>query len=285
MIPFLTEIYGFSYHYTANAPTLQEIFIIFLCRHAPFSAGKPARPERRAPGRPGKRTLPGAAGRESRRAGFAPRSRKRIPYTYTAETDAIRVCFRIHFHRNPLAAKSKRPASRAFRAAERRSAPCQAIQSHTPQSACKALPAGRVQSPFQNRSGIVYIPRFVLSCAITKEDMPHFSFSRRSSKPPLRIANGKGFGSPTHTACRSDSTFPIARLETEALSPALPYGSAGETPPTRPCAAAQGRVGGGRAIEARRTSETHHRNTPRRCGRRGEEPFRSAAEPFRRHRR
>lgn len=55
---------------------------------------------------------------------------------------------------------------------------------------------------------------------------------------------GKDSGSPTHTACRSASAFPIARLEAEALSPALPYGSAGETPPTRPCAAAQGRVGG-----------------------------------------
>ena len=96
---------------------------------------------------------------------------------------------------------------------------------------------------------------------------------------------GKDSGSPTHTACRSASAFPIARLETEALSPALPYGSAGETPPTRPCADAQGRVGGGRAIEARRTSGTHRRNTPRRCGRRSEEPFRSAAEPSRRHRR
>ena len=188
MIPFLTEIYGFSYHYTANAPTLQEIFIIFLCRHAPFSAGKPARPERRAPGRPGKRPLPGAAGRESRRAGFAPRSRKRIPYTYTAETDAIRVYFHIHFHRNPLAAKSKRPATRAFRAAEKRGAPCQAIQSHTLQSAYKALPAGRAQSPFQNRFGIVYIPRLRLVLRNNKEDMPHLSFSRRSSKPPLRIS-------------------------------------------------------------------------------------------------
>lgn len=158
MIPFLTEIYGFSYHYTANAPTLQEIFIIFLCRHAPFSAGKPARPERRAPGRPGKRTLPGAAGRESRRAGFAPRIRKRIPYGILH-----------HFHRNASAAKSKRPASRAFRASERRSAPCQAIQSHTPQSACKALPAGRVQSPFENRFGIVYTPVCVLFCAITRK--------------------------------------------------------------------------------------------------------------------
>lgn len=39
---------------------------------------------------------------------------------------------------------------------------------------------------------------------------------------------GKDSGSPTHTACRSASAFPIARLETEALSPALPYGSAGE---------------------------------------------------------
>lgn len=146
MIPFLTEIYGFSYHYTANAPTLQEIFIIFLCRHAPFSAGKPARPERRAPGR------------ESRRAGFAPRIRKRIPYGILH-----------HFHRNASAAKSKRPASRAFRASERRSAPCQAIQSHTPQSACKALPAGRVQSPFENRFGIVYTPVCVLFCAITRK--------------------------------------------------------------------------------------------------------------------
>ena len=158
MIPFLTEIYGFSYHYTANAPTLQEIFIIFLCRHAPFSAGKPARPDRRAPGRPGKRPLPGAAGRESRRAGFAPRIRKRIPYGILH-----------HFHRNASAAKSKRPASRAFRASERRSAPCQAIQSHTPQSACKALPAGRVQSPFENRFGIVYTPVCVLFCAITRK--------------------------------------------------------------------------------------------------------------------
>ena len=171
MIPFLTEIYGFSYHYTANAPTLQEIFIIFLCRHAPFSAGKPARPERRAPrpppppppapggpGRPGPGRRRGGPGRESRRAGFAPRIRKRIPYGILH-----------HFHRNASAAKSKRPASRAFRASERRSAPCQAIQSHTPQSACKALPAGRVQSPFENRFGIVYTPVCVLFCAITRK--------------------------------------------------------------------------------------------------------------------
>lgn len=159
MIPFLTEIYGFSYHYTANAPTLQEIFIIFLCRHAPFSAGKPARPERRAPGRPGKRPLPrGRPGAKADAPGFAPRIRKRIPVRHTASLSSKR-----------LGRKIKRPASRAFRASERRSAPCQAIQSHTPQSACKALPAGRVQSPFENRFGIVYTPVCVLFCAITRK--------------------------------------------------------------------------------------------------------------------
>lgn len=158
MIPFLTEIYGFSYHYTANAPTLQEIFIIFLCRHAPFSAGKPARPERRAPGRPGKRPLPGAAGRESRRAGFAPRSRKRIPYGI----------------QHPLSSK---PFGRKIKKARDAGLPrCRkkerAVSSHTkpyPAIGAQALPAGRVQSPFQNRFGIVYIPVCVLFCAITRK--------------------------------------------------------------------------------------------------------------------
>lgn len=134
-------------------------FLLFFCVGTPRFPPESRRvPNDARPARPGKRPLPGAAGRESRRAGFAPRIRKRIPYGILH-----------HFHRNASAAKSKRPASRAFRASERRSAPCQAIQSHTPQSACKALPAGRVQSPFENRFGIVYTPVCVLFCAITRK--------------------------------------------------------------------------------------------------------------------
>lgn len=134
-------------------------FLLFFCVGTPRFPPESRRvPNDARPAAPGSVRFPGPAGRESRRAGFAPRIRKRIPYGILH-----------HFHRNASAAKSKRPASRAFRASERRSAPCQAIQSHTPQSACKALPAGRVQSPFENRFGIVYTPVCVLFCAITRK--------------------------------------------------------------------------------------------------------------------
>lgn len=134
-------------------------FLLFFCVGTPRFPPESRRvPNDARPAAPGSGRFPGPAGRESRRAGFAPRIRKRIPYGILH-----------HFHRNASAAKSKRPAPRAFRAAERRSAPCQAIQSHTLQTACKALSAGRVQSPFQNRFGIVYTPVCVLFCAITRK--------------------------------------------------------------------------------------------------------------------
>ena len=173
MIPFLTEIYGFSYHYTANAPTLQEIFIIFLCRHAPFSAGKPARPERRAPGRPGKRPLPGAAGRERRRAGVAPRCRKRIPYGI----------------QHPLSSKR---FGRKFKKARVAGLPrCRkkerAVSSHT-----KPYPAIGVQSPSGRPRPIAFSKPFryrlypvcVLFCAITRKIclISRFSDAHRSRR-------------------------------------------------------------------------------------------------------
>ena len=165
MIPFLTEIYGFSYHYTANAPTLQEIFIIFLCRHAPFSAGKPARPERRAPGPP--------RARSRGRGGFAPRCRKRIPYGI----------------QHPLSSKR---FGRKFKKARVAGLPrCRkkerAVSSHT-----KPYPAIGVQSPSGRPRPIAFSKPFryrlypvcVLFCAITRKIclISRFSDAHRSRR-------------------------------------------------------------------------------------------------------
>ena len=134
-------------------------FLLFFCVGTPRFPPESRRvPNDARPAAPGSVRFPGRPGAKADAQALHP-----------AAASAFRTAYSIRFHRNPSAAKSKRPATRAFRAAERRSAPCQAIQSHTPQSACKALPAGRVQSPFQNRFGIVYTPVCVLFCAITRK--------------------------------------------------------------------------------------------------------------------
>lgn len=187
MIPFLTEIYGFSYHYTANAPTLQEIFIIFLCRHAPFSAGKPARPERRAPGRPGKRPPREA---DASRGGRARKQTRRLCSPHP----------QAHSVRHTASLSSKR-LGRKFKKARAAGLPrCRkkerAVLSHT-----KPYPAIGVQSPSGRPRPIAFskpfryrlYPRLRLVLRNNKEDMPHLSFSRRSSKPPLRISKWERF--------------------------------------------------------------------------------------------
>ena len=134
-------------------------FLLFFCVGTPRFPPESRRvPNDARPAAPGSGRVPGRPGAKADAQAL-----------HSAAASAFCTAYCIHFHRNASAAKPKRPASRAFRAAERRSAPSQAIQSHTLQSVCKALPADRVQSPFQNRFGIVYTPVCVLFCAITRK--------------------------------------------------------------------------------------------------------------------
>ena len=153
MIPFLTEIYGFSYHYTANAPTLQEIFIIFLCRHAPFSAGTTrARPPREASASRG-----GRARKQTRRLCTPQPQAHSVRHTASAFIETLRP----QNQKGPRRGPSALPKEGA-----RRVKPYKAIPRNR-----RASPSGRPRpiafsKPFRYR---LYPPVCVLFCAITRK--------------------------------------------------------------------------------------------------------------------
>lgn len=141
-------------------------FLLFFCVGTPRFPPESRRvPNDARPAAPGSVRFPGRPGAKADAQALHP-----------AAASAFRTAYSIRFHRNPSAAKSKRPATRAFRAAERRSAPCQAIQSHTPQSARKPFRQAASNRLFKTVSVSFISPRLRLVLRNNKEDMPHFAF-------------------------------------------------------------------------------------------------------------